>query len=83
MIIAGLISNDVDPWWFMGICCAIYRMLLTGMSIAQATVVEVSVECGIARIELLVARNFEGRRHPAAEGRVKRGSFKYLKIFFF
>ena len=30
-----------------------------------------------------LARNFEGRRHPAAEVMVKRGSFKYLKIFFF
>jgi hypothetical protein len=32
---------------------------------------------------LLLARNFEGRRHFAAEVVVKRGSFKYLKIFFF
>jgi hypothetical protein len=30
-----------------------------------------------------LARNFEGRRHFAAEVVVKRGSFKYLKIFFF
>ena len=30
-----------------------------------------------------VARNFEGRRHFAAEVVVKRGSLRYLKIFFF
>ena len=34
-------------------------------------------------LTLCLARNFEGRRHFAAEGVVKRGSFKYLKIFFF